>query len=246
MQTEENEAMRRYIMIWGLVMILSASAMGTAGAEDQKWCPLCSMNLEMFWKTSHWLTLSDGTRTGYCSIHCASKVYQDRPTDIERWEVADYHTRALIDAHRAVFLLGSDLPGTMTPVSKLAFASGDVARQYQKAHGGTIGNLDDALKRAIEGRGEDMAMIKKKVVKMSAMGNKLAGKHGCYTCHGKGGAGGAAVAWDNPAFVKKMDSRVKIKKQILGGSHGMEAYEGKIPEKELHAIAVYVWTRRMK
>jgi acid stress-induced BolA-like protein IbaG/YrbA len=41
-----------------------------------------------------------------------------------------------------------------------------------------------------------------------------------------------------------MDSRVKIKQVILGGTHKMEGYQGKITEKELHAITIYVWTRR--
>jgi nitrous oxide reductase accessory protein NosL len=215
-------------------------------AEEQKWCPLCSMNLKMFWKTSHWLTLSDGKRTGYCSIHCASKIYQKRPTYIDRWEVADYDMKTLIDARRAYFLIGSDLPGTMTPVSKLAFASLNVAKSYQKEHGGGIGSLDDALTRAIEGRGEDMALIKKRKAKMAAMGKKMAGKHGCFSCHGEGGTGGKAAAWNTSDFASSMDNRVKIKKVILGGSHKMEGYQGKITEKELHAITIYVWTRRPK
>jgi nitrous oxide reductase accessory protein NosL len=236
--------MRKSFIVWTFVFVSGLCLLTTVHAEEQKWCPLCSMNLKMFWKTSHWLTLSDGKTTGYCSIHCASKIYQKRPTDIDRWEVADYDMKTLINAHRAYFLIGSDLPGTMTPVSKLAFASHDVAKSYQKEHGGTIGSLDDALTRAIEGRGEDMALIKKKKAKMSAMGKKLAGKQGCFSCHGEGGAGGEAVAWNTSEFASSMDSRVKIKTVILGGSHKMEGYQGKITEKELHAITIYVWTQR--
>lgn len=236
----------RRLIIWSFVLISAFLLFSSVQAEEQKWCPLCSMNLKMFWKTTHWLTFPDGTRTGYCSIHCASKVYQKRATDIERWEVADYDMKKLINAYKAHFLIGSDLPGTMTPVSKLAFADLEVAKRYQKEHGGKIGALDDALKRAIEGRGEDMAMIKKKVAKMSAMGKKLAGKHGCYKCHGEGGTGGTAKAWSTSQFADSMDSRVKIKQVILGGTHKMEGYQGKITEKELHAITIYVWTQRPK
>lgn len=236
----------RKLIIWCFVLISAVLFFSAVQAEEQKWCPLCSMNLKMFWKTSHWLTSSDGKTTGYCSIHCASKIYQKRPTDIDQWEVADYDMKTLINAHRAYFLIGSDLPGTMTPVSKLAFASHDVAKNYQKEHGGTIGTLDDALQRAIEGRGEDMALIKKKKAKMSAMGKKLAGKHGCFNCHGEGGKGGTASAWNAGDFANRMDTRVKIKQVILGGSHKMEGYQGKITEKELHAITIYVWTQRPK
>jgi len=238
--------MRKGLIVCSLILVAGLFLFTSAQAEEQKWCPLCSMNLKMFWKTTHWLTYSDGARTGYCSIHCASKVYQKRATEIERWEVADCDTQKLINAYKAPFLIGSDLPGTMTPVSKLAFASLDVARRYQKEHGGTIGTLEDALKRAIEGRGEDMAMIKKKVAKMSAMGKRLAGKHGCNKCHGEAGAGGTAIGWNTTEFARRVDSRVKIKEKILGGSQKMEGYEGKIPEKELHAITIYIWIQRAK
>jgi nitrous oxide reductase accessory protein NosL len=236
--------MRKRMVIWTLVAALGLCCVAAVQADEQKWCPLCSMNLKMFWKTSHWLTFSDGTKTGYCSIHCASVAYQERAADIDRWEVVDYDTEKLIDARKAHFLIGSDLPGTMTPVSKLAFASVDVANRYQKEHGGTIGTLDDALKQALEGRGEDMALIKTKVVKMAAMGRETAGKHGCYSCHGEGGTGGAAPGWNTQAFANRMDSRVKIKQTIMDGTPKMPGYEGKIPENELHAITIYIWTQR--
>jgi len=236
--------MKKSFIVWTFLFVSGVCLLATAHAEEQKWCPLCSMNLKMFWKTNQWLTFSDGKRTGYCSMHCASKVYEKRPTHIDQWEVADYDMKTLINAQRAYFLIGSDLPGTMTPVSKVAFASLNVAKSYQKGHGGDIGALDDALTRAIEGRGEDMALIKKKKAKMSAMGKKVAGKHGCYKCHGEGGTGDKATAWNTQGFAERMDSRVKVKQVILGGTHKMNGYQGKITEKELHAITIYVWTRR--
>jgi nitrous oxide reductase accessory protein NosL len=236
--------MRRTWINVGLVLLSGLLLVASVKAEEQKYCPLCSMNLKMYWKTSHWLTFSDGTRKGFCSIHCASEVYQQRATEIDRWEVADYDTENLVDARKAHFLIGSDLPGTMTPVSKLAFADMDTAKRYQAKHGGNLGSLDDALKRALEGRGEDMAMIKEKVAKMSALGNDLARKHGCYACHGEGGSGEKAVAWNSRDFALRMDSRVKIKEAVLGGGHGMDNYRGKITEQDLHAITVYVWRQR--
>jgi nitrous oxide reductase accessory protein NosL len=236
---------KRYIacvLIFGAYLLFCTAVQ----AEEQKYCPLCSMNLKMFWKTTQWLTFSDGKRTGYCSIHCASIVYQKNPTRMDRWEVADYDTKKFIDGRKAPFLIGSDLPGTMTPVSKLAFASLDVAKSYQKEHGGSIGTLDDALKRAIEGRGEDMSVIKKKKAEMAAMGKKLAGKYGCYKCHGDAGRGGTAPAWNSPEVAKEMDNRLKIKQQILEGSHNMSGFKGKIQEKPLHAITIYIWTQRAR
>jgi nitrous oxide reductase accessory protein NosL len=238
--------MKKSVLALICVLASALSLFSMVQADEQKWCPLCSMNLKMYWKTHHRLTFSDGTTTGYCSIHCAALVYKDKAGEIDRWEVVDYDTEKLTDARKARFLIGSDLPGTMTPVSKLAFASPDTAKRYQEKHGGTVGSFEDALRRALEGMGEDMAMIKKKVVQVSATGKDLAGKHGCYQCHGETGSGGKATGWNSPEFAKSMDSRVKIKRAILGGSHKMHGYEGKITEKELHAIAVYIWTQRAK
>ena len=241
--------MRRISRLCGLILVSGLFLFGVVQAgqpEKQKYCPLCSMNLKMFWKTTHWLTFSDGTKTGYCSIHCAAIIYKKRASEIDHWEVVDYDTDKLFDARAAYFLIGSDLPGTMTPVSKLAFNMRHVAEKYQKEHGGKIGNFNEALERALEGLGEDMALIKKKVIKVSEMGKNLAGKHGCYKCHGENGKGGEAIGWQTPAFAKRMDSRVVIKKSILGGSHKMAGYEGKLTEKELHAITVYIWVNRAK
>jgi nitrous oxide reductase accessory protein NosL len=243
---QEVFVMRRGMIVCSLILISGVFLFGSIYAEEQKYCPLCGMNLQMFRKTNHWLTFSDGTKTGYCSIHCAAIVYQKRGGEIDHWEVADYDTGKLFDARAAYFLVGSDLPGTMTPVSKLAFNFRDVAEKYQDAHGGKLVNFDEALRLALEGLGEDMTMIKEKVAKMSSMGKKLIGKHGCTKCHGEGGAGGSAISWRSTEFAKSMDNRVKIKEAILNGSHKMEGYKGKINEKELHAITLYIWTNRAK
>ena len=91
-----------------------------------------------------------------------------------------------------------------------------------------------------------MAVIKKKKAVMAAMGKKLAGKYGCYKCHGDAGRGGTVTAWNSKKFAEDMNSRVKIKETIMAGAPEMEVYKGKIPEKPLHAITIYIWTQRAK
>ncbi len=233
------------LAILGLCSIVCLQVLDGKAQEEEKWCPLCSMNLKVFWKTNHRLTFADGTKAQTCSIHCAAIIYQKRAAEIDKWEAVDYDTQKFINAKKAHFLIGSDLPGTMTGVSKLAFKSEATAKKYQKEHGGAIGTFDDALNKALADMGEDKKMIMERVAKMSQMGKQLAGKHGCYKCHGEGGTGGTAPAWNSPEFAKKMDSRVKIKQAILGSKH-KPAYEGKIPEKELHAITLYIWTQMPK
>jgi hypothetical protein len=39
-----------------------------------------------------------------------------------------------------------------------------------------------------------------------------------------------------------MDTHVKIKEAITKGCSGMQSYEGKIDEKDLHSITLYIWS----
>jgi copper chaperone NosL len=212
--------------------------------EEPRWCPLCGMNLKMYHQTSNRLTFSDKSDVQTCSIFCAAQFYEKRPTEIERWEVVDYETKKWIDAKKAHWLIGSDIPGVMTAVSKLAFSSLEDTQKFLKSHGGTIGTFDDALNRTLSDMGSDRKMIMARVAERAKMGKDLAGKHGCYQCHGEGGKGGTAPGWITPSFSKKMDNRVKIKEAVTKGVPGMQGYEGKIDEKDLHSITLYIWSLR--
>ena len=212
--------------------------------EEPRWCPLCGMNLKMYHQTSNRLTFSDGTKVETCSIFCAAQYYEKRPTEVDRWEVVDYETKKWIDAKRARWLVGSDIPGVMTAISKVAFLSVEDVKKYEKKHGGTIGTFDDALNRTLSDMGSDRKMIMARVAERAKMGKDLAGKHGCYQCHGEEGKGGTAPGWITPSFSKKMDNRVKIKEAITKGVPGMQGYEGRIDEKDLHSITLYIWSLR--
>jgi len=142
-------------------------------------------DLKMYHQTSNRLTFSDGTKVETCSIFCAAQYYEKRPTEVDRWEVVDYETKKWIDAKRARWLVGSDIPGVMTAISKVAFLSVEDVKKYEKKHGGTIGTFDDALNRTLSDMGSDRKMIMARVAERAKMGKDLAGKHGCYQCHGE-------------------------------------------------------------
>jgi len=231
-----------FVILWFCFFL--ALPFQTDAKEEPQWCPLCGMNLEMYHQTSNRLTFSDGTKVQTCSIFCAAQFYEKRPTEIDRWEVVDYETKGWIDARKAHWLVGSDIPGVMTAISKLAFLSMEDAKKYQKKHGGTIGTFDDALNRTLSDMGSDRKMIMAKVAEMAKMGKDMAGKQGCYKCHGEEGKGGTASGWNTPAFFEKMDSRIKIKEAITKGCPEMPGHDGKINEKDLHAITLYIWSLR--
>jgi nitrous oxide reductase accessory protein NosL len=237
-----------WIIVSSLIILWTAIFFGFSfnieAKEESRWCPLCGMNLKMYHQTSNRLTFSDKSDVQTCSIFCAAQFYEKRPTEIERWEVVDYETKKWIDAKKAHWLIGSDIPGVMTAVGKIAFLSLDDAKKYQKKHGGTIGTFDDALNRTLSDMGSDRKMIMARVAEMAKKGKDLAGKQGCYKCHGEEGKGGTAPGWNTPAFSKKMDSRVKVKEVITKGCQGMHGYGEKMNEKDLHAITLYIWSLR--
>ena len=231
-----------FIILW--INFFLALPFHIEAKEEPRWCPLCGMNLKMYHQTNNRLTFFDKTQAQTCSIFCAAQIYEKRPTEIDRWKVVDYETKGWIDARKAQWLIGSDIPGVMTAVSKLAFSLLEDVQKYQKKHGGTIGTFVDALNRTLSDMGSDRKMIMARVAERAKMGKDLAGKHGCYKCHGEEGKGGSASGWNTPGFSKKMDNRVKIKEAITKGCPGMQGYEGKIDEKDLHSITLYIWSLR--
>jgi cytochrome c553 len=231
-----------FIVLWFCFFL--ALPFNIDAKEEPRWCPLCGMNLKMYHQTGNRLTFSDGSKIQTCSIFCAAQIYEKRATEIDRWEVVDYETKIFIDAKKAHWLIGSDITGVMTAISKVAFLSVEDVKKYEKKHGGTIGTFDDALNRTLSDMGSDRKMIMARVAERTKEGKDLAGKHECYKCHGEEGKGGTASGWNTQGFSKKMDNRVKIKEAITKGGSGMQGYEGKIDEKDLHSITLYIWSLR--
>jgi nitrous oxide reductase accessory protein NosL len=233
--------MNKMVLALTVVLCLFLSVLASQ-AEDPRWCQLCGMNLKMYHQTSNRLTFNDGSKVQTCSIFCAAQYYEKRPLDIDRWEVVDYGSKAFIDAKKASWVIGSDIPGVMTAVGKLAFASKEEAEKFQKAHGGTVGTFEDALNRTLADLGSDRKMIMARVAERAKVGRGLAEKHGCFQCHGEEGRAGTASAFTTKDFAGKMTSRTKIKEAILKGVPGMTGYEGKLDEKDLHSITLYLWS----
>jgi nitrous oxide reductase accessory protein NosL len=116
---------------------------------ERAWCPICGMKLRLFYKTSHALRTTDGRQRQYCSLRCLVK-------DLERLgaagasaiRVVDAAAGELIDARSAHYVLGSDVPGTMSRRSKLAFADRAAATAFAATRGGRVVSFDRALAAA--------------------------------------------------------------------------------------------------
>ena len=73
-----------------------------------------------------------------------------------------YADAFLVDADKAVYLVGSRLPPVMSRTSKYAYASREVAEAAKAEQGGEVTDFDGALKASYLDMAADTAMIRRK------------------------------------------------------------------------------------
>lgn len=132
-------------------------------------CPYCGMDRKQFHHRRHLVQYVDNLVDGTCSLHCAAlslALNIDRTPKVIY--AADYgaegEPKPLVNVDKAAYLIGSDIQGVMTKVSKVAFSSRAKAEAAQKEHGGKgkVGGFDDALRAAYNDMAEDTVMIRKR------------------------------------------------------------------------------------
>jgi nitrous oxide reductase accessory protein NosL len=129
-------------------------------------CPYCGMDRRYFHKSRMLIHYGGDRPDPLCSIHCAViSLALNLSLDPRAIHVADNASdidpRPLIDAERATFLVGSDIPGVMTAKSKVAYGSVQAATAAQQRHGGELMDFPRALQVAFADLGEDMARMRK-------------------------------------------------------------------------------------
>jgi copper chaperone NosL len=126
-------------------------------------CKYCGMNREMFAHSRMLVEYDNGPATPVCSLHCAAL---DLVLNIDRTpkaiKVGDYGTKKLIDAEKAVWVIGGAKPGVMTRNAKWAFESGADADRFVRENGGKVATFDEALNTAYKDIGDDAKMIRER------------------------------------------------------------------------------------
>lgn len=130
-------------------------------------CPYCGMDRTQYHQSRHLIHYADDLVDGTCSLHCAAlSLALNLDRSPKAIYAADYGAEAepkpLVNVDQAVYLIGSDIKGVMTKVSKAAFAARGAAQAAQKRHGGEPGSFDDALRSAYRSMAEDTIMIRKR------------------------------------------------------------------------------------
>jgi nitrous oxide reductase accessory protein NosL len=108
-----------------------------------------------------WISFSNAEgRYGVCSLHCLADISRKSGLVPEQVQVALYHSPQLsIDAEEAFFVVGSRARGTMTAVSKLAFADREAAERFAADCGGKVTTWTEAYSTALAGLETENAAI---------------------------------------------------------------------------------------
>ncbi len=144
-------------------------------SKTKKFCPICGMTLPMFYKTNHSAT-HNGEAKQYCSIHCVVEDKEINHSDLKDIKVVDIKSLKFINANEAFYVVGSKKKGTMSMVSKYAFADLESASVFAKENGGTVMDYNAAYAEAKKDFPKDAMMISKKQAKAAGMGEKMYNK----------------------------------------------------------------------
>jgi nitrous oxide reductase accessory protein NosL len=124
----------------------------TAGESDHadvkmhKACPHCGMDREKFASSRMLISYSDATSAGTCSIHCAvTELKANKVKTVKTVEIADLNSKKLVDAEKAVWVIGGSRKGVMTRTPKWAFAKQEDAASFIKKNGGRLATYKETL-----------------------------------------------------------------------------------------------------
>jgi copper chaperone NosL len=168
-QSDHDEKKTEKYMMKTLSLALTifvASAFTDFALDDIKqtpYCKYCGMDRQKFSYSRMHVDFEDGSFRGTCSLYCAALdlalTLDKTPKAIK---VADYGTKKLIDAEKAVWVIGGGVQGVMTKNAKWAFENKTDAEQFIKQNGGRLTIFDDALKLAYEEMYQDSHALRSK------------------------------------------------------------------------------------
>jgi len=143
--------------------------------KTKKFCPVCGMTLNMFYKTNH-AAEHDGHEKQYCSIHCLVEDKELNHLNLKNIKVVDVTSLKFIDAPKAYYVVGSKKKGTMSMVSKYAFAKLEDAAKFAQENGGKVMDFNGAYMEARKDFENDARMIAKKQKMMAQKGKMMYNK----------------------------------------------------------------------
>ena len=153
---------------WALSLTMAILFIGTFALAQQDIdkhaaCKYCGMDRKMFAHSRMLLVYEDGSELATCSLHC---VAVDLALNIDKMpktiQVADFNTKSLIDAEKAVWVIGGEKPGVMSKRAKWAFEKKADAEAFIQANKGTLADFEAAIKASYEDMYSDTQMIRER------------------------------------------------------------------------------------
>lgn len=109
-------------------------------------CPHCGMDREKFAGSRMQITYADGSSVGVCSLHCTvTELKASKNKSVKSVEVADLVSKKLLNAEKAIWVIGGNKKGVMTQTPKWAFARHEDAVAFIGKNGGRLATYKEAL-----------------------------------------------------------------------------------------------------
>ncbi len=140
---DQSQMMQKHQMKQMFQTVQPSEATLVQKGDQKLHCARCGMNLVKFYKTSH-QAVGDKQTYQYCSIHCLAEHLKSG-AHLKDFQVVDTKTLKFIPVQKAWYVVGSDVHGTMSHVSKYAFANKADALAFEKKHGGKVMNFTEAM-----------------------------------------------------------------------------------------------------
>lgn len=148
----------------GLSNLALPTETSTAKPDEAPWenelekyprCVICNMDRRQFHYARHLLHYGDGHAEGTCSNNCAAEcMLRERRRGFNAIYAPDYgvagEPKPMIEVSTAIYLIGSDLRGVMSPVSKYAFSDKAKAEAVVAVAGGRLGSFAEAIAASLE------------------------------------------------------------------------------------------------
>jgi copper chaperone NosL len=155
------------VLFVACVLAIGGVAFGDEDIQKDPSCKFCGMNRAMFAHSRMVVEYDDGTSLGTCSIHCmAIELALNIDKTPRALLVGDFDSKKLIDAEKAIWVMGGMRPGVMTKRAKWAFENKADAEKFIAENGGTLSTFDEVMKATYEDMYADTKMIRENRKKM--------------------------------------------------------------------------------
>ena len=106
------------------------SKISVSSINGEMGCENCKMNIKKFISTSHAIKTKNDESYFYCSINCSTVASEEIKDNIKEVYAIDYGLTKYFPVEKMYYVIGSNLKGTMTKISKFAFSDKNKAENF--------------------------------------------------------------------------------------------------------------------